>query len=105
MALREIRKYQKSTELLLQRLPFARVVSLSSPCLVPRSLLYCNSFKWTKGRDATRSASVTELQLTRFLRSRQVREIATDCVSEDDYTTGLRWQSSALLALQEATEA
>ncbi|KAM0787335.1 centromere-specific histone H3 CENP-A [Microbotryomycetes sp. NB124-2] len=59
VALREIRKYQKSTDLLLQRLPFARVV----------------------------------------------REIAQDYVGLDGDGVGLRWQSSALLALQEATEA
>ncbi|KAK4046157.1 centromeric DNA-binding histone H3-like protein cse4 [Microbotryomycetes sp. JL201] len=59
VALREIRKYQKSTDLLLQRLPFARVV----------------------------------------------REIAQDYVGLDGEGVGLRWQSSALLALQEATEA
>ncbi|KAJ2514443.1 centromeric DNA-binding histone H3-like protein cse4 [Coemansia sp. RSA 1939] len=61
-ALREIRMYQKSTDMLISKLPFARVV----------------------------------------------REIAQDYVS--DYThsgtpTGLRWQSSAILALQEASEA
>ncbi|KAJ2393387.1 centromeric DNA-binding histone H3-like protein cse4 [Coemansia sp. RSA 2603] len=61
-ALREIRMYQKSTDLLISKLPFARVV----------------------------------------------REIAQDYVS--DYThsgtpAGLRWQSSAILALQEASEA
>ncbi|KAJ2829661.1 centromeric DNA-binding histone H3-like protein cse4 [Coemansia erecta] len=61
-ALREIRMYQKSTDTLIAKLPFARVV----------------------------------------------REIAQDYVS--DYThsgtpTGLRWQSSAILALQEASEA
>ncbi|KAJ1816495.1 centromeric DNA-binding histone H3-like protein cse4 [Coemansia sp. RSA 2671] len=61
-ALREIRMYQKSTDMLIAKLPFARVV----------------------------------------------REIAQDYVS--DYThsgtpTGLRWQSSAILALQEASEA
>jgi histone H3-like centromeric protein A len=33
VALREIRKYQKSTDLLLRKLPFARVVC--SPLLVP----------------------------------------------------------------------
>lgn len=61
VALREIRKYQKSTELLIRRLPFSRVV----------------------------------------------REIALDMITdENDYTTsGLRWQSSAIMALQEATEA
>ncbi|KAI5475548.1 hypothetical protein MNV49_001181 [Pseudohyphozyma bogoriensis] len=62
VALREIRKYQKSTDLLLQRLPFARLV----------------------------------------------REIASEYFEGDEFDServGLRWQSSALLALQEATEA
>ncbi|KAI0318704.1 histone H3 [Amylostereum chailletii] len=61
VALREIRKYQKSTDLLLRRLPFARVV----------------------------------------------REIAMDMMTDmNDYgEMGLRWQSSAILALQEASEA
>jgi histone H3 len=53
VALREIRKYQKGTELLLRKLPFQRLV----------------------------------------------REIA------QDYRSDLRFQSLALLALQEATEA
>uniref|UniRef100_A0A1I7Z6S2 Histone domain-containing protein n=1 Tax=Steinernema glaseri TaxID=37863 RepID=A0A1I7Z6S2_9BILA len=53
VALREIRKYQKSTELLIRKLPFQRVV----------------------------------------------REIA------QDFKTDLRFQSSAVLALQEAAEA
>ncbi|PCH41064.1 histone-fold-containing protein [Wolfiporia cocos MD-104 SS10] len=61
VALREIRKYQKSTDLLIRKLPFARVV----------------------------------------------REIALDMMTDmvDYGDTGLRWQSSAILALQEATEA
>ncbi|KII95099.1 hypothetical protein PLICRDRAFT_98259, partial [Plicaturopsis crispa FD-325 SS-3] len=62
VALREIRKYQKSTDLLLRRLPFSRVV----------------------------------------------REIAMDMQTdmvEYGEGSGLRWQSSAILALQEATEA
>jgi histone H3 len=53
VALREIRQYQKSTELLMRRLPFQRIV----------------------------------------------REIAQDCKAD------LRFQSSAMLALQEAAEA
>ncbi|GAA5901710.1 hypothetical protein JCM8208_003564 [Rhodotorula glutinis] len=57
LALKEIRQFQKSTGLLLSKLPFARVV----------------------------------------------REIAIDFV--EDHTVAMRWQSSALLALQEATEA
>ncbi|BGP24189.1 histone H3 [Rhodotorula toruloides] len=60
-ALQEIRHYQKGTDLLLRRLPFARLV----------------------------------------------REIAMEFLAEDEEgnAPGLRWQSSALLALQEATEA
>ncbi|KAF8913989.1 histone-fold-containing protein [Gymnopilus junonius] len=61
VALREIRKYQKSTDLLLQKLPFSRVV----------------------------------------------REITMEMVTDTNFadSASLRWQSSALLALQEATEA
>ncbi|KAJ7094671.1 histone H3 [Mycena belliarum] len=63
VALREIRKYQKSTDLLLRKLPFARLV----------------------------------------------REIASEMTTDmnDNYEpgAGLRWQSTALMALQEATEA
>ena len=62
VALREIRKYQKTTDLLIRKLPFARLV----------------------------------------------REVATDCVSRyyaNNVAVGLRWQSHAILALQEASEA
>ncbi|PIL37125.1 hypothetical protein GSI_00817 [Ganoderma sinense ZZ0214-1] len=61
VALREIRKYQKSTDLLIRKLPFSRVV----------------------------------------------REIALDMMTDTvEYgDSGLRWQTSAILALQEATEA
>ncbi|CAG8790159.1 19466_t:CDS:2 [Cetraspora pellucida] len=55
VALREIRQYQKSTNLLLRKLPFSRVV----------------------------------------------REIAIELM-EPDASVGYRWQSSAILALQEA---
>ncbi|KAH8830438.1 histone-fold-containing protein [Flagelloscypha sp. PMI_526] len=57
VALREIRKYQKSTDLLLRKLPFSRLV----------------------------------------------REVAQDV--QTTWTADLRWQSSAILALQEAAEA
>ncbi|ODN79923.1 hypothetical protein L202_03810 [Cryptococcus amylolentus CBS 6039] len=57
VALREIRQYQKSTDLLIAKLPFSRVV----------------------------------------------REVAMDVASAD--ATELRWQSSAIMALQEAAEA
>ncbi|KAF9780120.1 histone-fold-containing protein [Thelephora terrestris] len=60
VALREIRKYQRSTDLLIRKLPFSRLV----------------------------------------------REVAQDMTTQvNDYTeVGLRWQSSAILALQEAAE-
>ncbi|KAJ1678501.1 centromeric DNA-binding histone H3-like protein cse4, partial [Spiromyces aspiralis] len=62
LALREISYYQKSTDLLIRKLPFARLV----------------------------------------------REIAMDIYGDefhDENMVGLRWQSSAILALQEAAEA
>ncbi|KAF7313211.1 Histone-fold-containing protein [Mycena kentingensis (nom. inval.)] len=60
VALREIRKYQKSTDLLLRKLPFARLV----------------------------------------------REIAVEMTTDyNHFATNVRWQSIALLALQEAAEA
>ncbi|CAL1700740.1 unnamed protein product [Somion occarium] len=61
VALREIRKYQKSTDLLLRKLPFSRVV----------------------------------------------REITLEMTTDQNGipASALRWQSSAILALQEATEA
>ncbi|KAF8305391.1 histone-fold-containing protein [Clavulina sp. PMI_390] len=60
IALREIRKYQKSTDLLIAKLPFSRLV----------------------------------------------REVAMEMYTDySDGAAGMRWQSSALLALQEATEA
>lgn len=59
VSLREIRHYQKSTDLLLRKLPFARLV----------------------------------------------REIAMNFALATDDGVALRWQSSALLALQEAAEA
>lgn len=59
-AIREIRHFQKTTDLLIRRLPFARLV----------------------------------------------REVANDFIStEFDDGVGLRWQSQAILALQEAAEA
>ena len=60
VALREIRHFQKTTDLLIRKLPFARLV----------------------------------------------REVANDFLrTEFDDGVGLRWQSQAILALQEAAEA
>lgn len=74
VALREIRRYQKSTELLIRKLPFQRLVreiaqdfkvSLASPCL----------------------------------------SYPSRCSSSLAAQTDLRFQSSAVMALQEAAEA
>ena len=59
VALREIRKYQKSTELLMRKLPFQRLV----------------------------------------------REVANDLAAGTRFPEGPRWQSQAVVALQEAAEA
>jgi histone H3-like centromeric protein A len=87
VALREIRRYQRSTDLLLRKLPFARVVRMGSSTLFFSLFLH-------------RTLSLTV--------SPQVREIALDMITDagPEYgDTGLRWQSSAILALQEASEA
>ncbi|POW17065.1 hypothetical protein PSTT_00907 [Puccinia striiformis] len=70
VALREIRRYQKSTELLIRKLPFQP----------PEAQL-----------------TITTQLLNRF--QRLVREIA------QDFKTDLRFQSSAIGALQESAEA
>jgi len=59
------------------------------------------------GREGSGFASIGNSRLTSLSRYVQVREIATDFFDGDDSGNhvGLRWQSSALLALQEATEA
>ncbi|XP_070600119.1 histone H3-like centromeric protein A [Erythrolamprus reginae] len=76
-ALLEIRKYQKSTDLLIPKLPFARVESSSTQTL--HSLA---------GEDGLCSSH------------QKVREICLE------YTRGvdMMWQAMALLALQEACE-
>ena len=80
VALREIRKYQKSTELLIRKLPFQVRPASSLP---PQPA----------------SPAPYQLRLTPSPPQRLVREIA------QDFKTDLRFQSSAILALQEASEA
>ncbi|KAL7004034.1 centromeric DNA-binding histone H3-like protein cse4 [Cystobasidiomycetes sp. EMM_F5] len=79
-ALKEIRRYQKTTDLLLRKLPFARLVS--------------PSFGVTPSHNLTSMSAVL-----------QVREIALELGPQRGDGLGLRWQSSALLAMQEASEA
>ena len=75
VALREIRRYQKTTELLIAKLPFARLVSH-----IPFSVH----------------------QLIKLTSQSQVREIGINFRPSDE---DFRWQSQALQALQEAAEA
>ena len=74
VALREIRRYQKSTELLIRKLP----------CVPSQTALCCD-------RILTTPSSLSFQRL--------VREIA------QDFKTDLRFQSSAVMALQESAEA
>ena len=76
VALREIRKYQKSTELLIRKV---------SQCIKP-------SYRDIQSADL--ASLFPQLPFQRL-----VREIA------QDFKTDLRFQSSAVLALQEAAEA
>lgn len=80
-ALQEIRYYQKNTGLLIRKLPFARLVRNHFRDVVP-----C----W-------RSLHIRPVLCSHFIL--QVREVT-------HYYTGsdFRWQASALMALQEASE-
>lgn len=78
LALKEIRRYQKSTDLLMLKLPFSRLV---------RSLLLSLS---------------SDVPLSRTNGS-QVREIALSMVPTNG--EAFRWQSQAIQALQESCEA
>lgn len=82
VALREIRRYQKSTELLIRKLPFQRLVRF---CLTRRS-------QRRDRRPPAFSDSHTNAPRN------QVREIA------QDFKSDLRFQSSAIGALQESVE-
>ncbi len=80
LALKEIRRYQANTDLLMSKLPFARLVR-SLPLFSP---------------------SPTPFMLTNRLTITQVREIALQFQPD---SAELRWQSQGILALQEAAEA
>lgn len=86
-ALQNIRKYQRSTNLLLQKLPFARVVRHSWDATVHARWLH-HSHIWCSNL------------FQNVICWSQVREVC------DDFTNrSFRWQADALLALQEAAEA
>ena len=132
-ALREIRRYQKSTDLLIAKAPFARVVSLPFIFLLFRSLL---KMEGESGGVESDHENKNVVSLRKIIRARnfcpsvsitlthqqpslcchflfvtmvylQVREVSEEFVSSvaGPGQVGLRWQSEALMAIQEAAEA
>ena len=120
VALREIRKYQKSTELLIRKLPFQRLVreiaqdfktDLRFQSSVVSALQEAAEAGEKEGmgyrlrpgtvalREIRKYQKSTELLIRKLPFQRLVREIA------QDFKTDLRFQSSAVSALQEAAEA
>jgi histone H3-like centromeric protein A len=92
VALREIRKYQRSTDLLILKLPFARLV-----CLISISTSSFGCFRDVEGRGKSIE------WLANIPTQKQVREV---CISMAPAGSGIyRWQSQAIMALQEAAEA
>ena len=107
MALREIRKYQRSTELLIRKLPFARLVradwpepawprEAASASPPPPSPPHCTTIT------AATTTTVSAASLT-CISCGQVREI-TQTYNSTPADGEKRWQAEALLALQEACE-
>ncbi len=93
LALKEIRRYQRSTDLLLLKLPFSRLVSSSSILrhfllLDLSPLLFCRPVL-----GHTDEASP----------GKKVREVALTMIPS--HGESMRWQSQAIQALQEAAEA
>ncbi|KAF3773886.1 histone H3-2 [Nymphaea thermarum] len=114
VALREIRKYQKSTELLIRKLPFQRLVreiaqdfktdlrfqsSAVSALQEAAEAYLVGLFEDTNLCAIHAKRKSTELLIRKLPFQRLVREIA------QDFKTDLRFQSSAVAALQEAAEA
>ena len=91
VALREIRRYQRSTELLIRKLPFARLVSTPFFCMLWPAC-------WTIWRHAglQRSRVCSEQTHTELLSVLQCREITNMFAPEP-----FRWTAEALMAMQE----
>ncbi|WAR60796.1 hypothetical protein PtB15_13B41 [Puccinia triticina] len=103
VALREIRRYQKSTELLIRKLPYVIFHSTHPYCLHYSSAteLTINSPIPSYTHPANHHSPHSLLYVVRLPHrfQRLVREIA------QDFKTDLRFQSSAIGALQESAEA
>jgi histone H3/H4 len=100
-ALREIRRYQKSAELLLRKLPFARLVRAEFQLRarergVPRG----GGGAWLAACGARACFFFSSHALSVAAALVQVKEVCQEYAPTKDY----RWQASALLALQEMAE-
>ncbi|KAJ9534493.1 hypothetical protein QJQ45_022154 [Haematococcus lacustris] len=93
VALREIRKYQKSTELLIRKLQCYQIRPNGLKATARKAEAIAKEVQ------AENELLMTEAELHQAIEERLVREIA------QDFKTDLRFQSSAVLALQEAAEA
>ncbi|XP_042147089.1 histone H3-like [Ixodes scapularis] len=103
VALREIRRYQKSTELLIRKLPFQRLVreiaqDFKTDLRFPSSAVMALQ-EASEAYLVGLFEDTTELLIRKLPFQRLVREIA------QDFKTDLRFPSSAVMALQEASEA
>ena len=110
MALREIRKYQRSTELLIRKLPFARLVRrLARARVAPRCCLILTTLSPPRRQQPSPplppSPQPPPVSPASYLppAARQVREI-TQTYNSTPADGEKRWQAEALLALQEACE-
>ena len=96
VALREIRRYQRTTELLIRKLPFARLVRVGG-CL-PARLTAARP-----GSLAHATLCTLALPAATYLpirRGPQVREVTQQYTNRE-----IRWKGEALMAMQEAAEA
>ncbi|KAF0683481.1 Aste57867_24473 [Aphanomyces stellatus] len=103
------RRHQKSTELLIRKLPFQRLVreiaqdTKAARKSAPATGGVKKPHRYRPGtvalREIRRYQKSTELLIRKLPFQRLVREIA------QDFKTDLRFQGSAVLALQEAAEA
>ena len=104
VALREIRKYQRSTELLIRKLPFARLVRADWPSPRGTWLPRLHPFPPCSTLTAATPTGVSASSPTPAPpAARQVREI-TQTYNSTPADGEKRWQAEALLALQEACE-
>jgi|TARA_B110000003_G_scaffold200146_1_gene198737 histone H3 len=89
LALKEIRRFQKTTDLLIRKMPFARLVRF-----IARDGVNDSNVVSPRSTDA-----LSDTDEPRFPLDSQVREISNELSPEP-----LRYTAESLLALQEATE-